>query len=60
VGAVLAQRVEVSGGSVAFLAAGEVSGDAKILFDMRAAAVFGLAVGLVLGLFKVLMGRQKS
>jgi hypothetical protein len=55
----VAQRVEVNGGSVAFLAAGEVSGDAKILIDVRAAAVFGLVVGVVVGLFKLLAGRRR-
>jgi len=60
IAAAVAQRAEVNGGSVAFLAAGEVSGDAKILIDMRAAAVFGLVVGVVVGLFKLLAGRQRA
>jgi hypothetical protein len=60
IAAVMAQRAVVNGGSVAFLAAGEVSGDAKILIDMRAAAVFGVVVGLMVGLFKLLAGRQRA
>jgi hypothetical protein len=57
VGAALARRVEVNNGSIAFVAAGEVGGDAKVVFDIRAAIVFALVLGAVLGILKLLMSR---
>lgn len=57
---VFANTARLEQTSVVFLAAKEVSGEARILFDWRAAAVFGLVVGLTLGLFKLLTGRRPS
>jgi hypothetical protein len=57
VGAAMARRVEVNNGSIAFVAAGEVGGDAKVVFDLRAAIVFALVLGAVLGVLKLLMSR---
>jgi hypothetical protein len=57
VGAAVARRVEVNNGSIAFVAAGEVGGDAKVVFDLRAAIIFALVLGAVLGLLKLLMSR---
>jgi hypothetical protein len=44
--------------SVVFLAAREVSGEARILLDWRAAAAFGVVVGLVLGLLRFFRHRD--
>jgi len=55
---VFAKTARLEQTSVIFLAAKEVSGEARILFDWRSAAVFGLVAGLTLGLFKLLTGRR--
>ena len=57
---VFANTARLEQSSVVFLAAKEVSGEAHILFDWRAAAVFGLVTGLTLGLFKLFTGRRTS
>jgi len=56
---VAAEHAEVHESSVVFLAAQEVSGDAKILFDVKAAVLFGVIVGLVVGLLKQFAGRKE-
>ncbi len=55
----LAGRAEVCG-PVAFLAAREVTGEARILFDLRAAVVAGLIFGLVVGIFKLIAGQRRT
>ena len=47
----------MNNGSIAFVAAGEVGGDAKVVFDLRAAVVFALVLGAVIGIIKLLMSR---
>ena len=51
-GILLADQAELRNSTVVFLATNRVSGEAKILFDLRAALLFGVVVGLVLGLLK--------
>jgi hypothetical protein len=55
---VIADHAELENTFVAFLAAQELSGDARVLFDVKAAAVFGLVTGLVIGLLRLLAGRK--
>ena len=56
-GLLFANRVEMNGGGAMFLVAREVSGDVKVMFDIKAALVFGLLVGAVIGVFKLITGR---
>ena len=58
IGIAFAERAEVHEGAVLFMLAEEVSGETKVLFDLRAAVLFGLIVGVVSGLFKLLAGRK--
>lgn len=51
---VYAGTAHLEGTNVALLAAKNVSGEARVLLDWRAAAVFGAALGLVLGLLCML------
>lgn len=55
---VIADHAELENTFVAFLAAQELSGDARVLFDVKAAAVFGLVTGLAIGLLRLLVGRK--
>jgi hypothetical protein len=57
---VFAKTARLEQTSVVFLAAKEISGEARILFDWRAAAVFGLVTGLTLSLFRLFTGRRAS
>jgi hypothetical protein len=57
-GAVVAQGVTVKDSNVNILIAGQVSGNARILFDMRAGLLTGLAAGLVMVAFGLLQGRR--
>jgi hypothetical protein len=62
-GAMLGAYAEVAHlerSNVAFLAAKHVDGEARILVDWRAAAAFGAAVGLVLGLVQIVLGRGRD
>ena len=58
IGAVVAQSATLKGSQISILVAGQVRGDARILFDMRAGLVAGLAAGLVVVAFKLLSGRR--
>ena len=57
-GVLLAKQAEISDGGVLFLAAREVSGNATIIFDLKAAVVFGLIAGLTISLYKLIAGRS--
>jgi hypothetical protein len=57
-GVVIADQAELQDSSVFLLAAGQVSGEARILFDLKAGIAFGLAVGLASGLVRALLGRR--
>ena len=59
IGAVIAERAQVQDAFVGLMAAREVKGEARILFDVRAAVVFGLVVGVVTGLLNVFLGRRR-
>ena len=59
VGAVLAQEVTVKGTRIAVAMAGNISGDAQIMFDMRAGLLAGIAAGLVMVGFKLITGRRR-
>jgi hypothetical protein len=56
---VIADHAQFKDSFVGFVAAQEVSGEAKILFDVRAAVVFGVVAGLVVGLFNLFVGRKR-
>ena len=58
IGIAFAERAEVHDGAVLLMLAEEVSGETKVLFDLRAAVVFGLIVGVVSGLFKLFARRK--
>lgn len=58
-GAVMvADHAEFTEGGVGLLIARQVSGEARILIDIKAAVVFGLIVGLAIGLLRLLAGRR--
>ena len=57
--AVFSERAELNSANVVLLAARQVSGEARILFDVRAALVFGAVVGLIVGLFNLFAGRDE-
>ena len=57
---VLAQRAELENGTVLLLAAREVSGEVKVLFDLKAALLFGLVIGVVVGLLRQLTGHKEE
>jgi len=60
-GAVIAGSADVQNASIVLLAARKVSGEeVEVLFDVKAAAVFGLVTGLVMGLIRLLVGRKKA
>ena len=58
--ATVADRAELGNSKIVLLAAREVSGEAQVMFDLKAAVVFGLIAGAVIGLLKVLSGRGES
>jgi len=49
----VAQHADLQNSSVAVLLARSVSGDARVLIDMRAGAALGLAFGLTLTAIKL-------
>lgn len=59
VGGVLAQDVTVNQGQLVFVLAKNISGSARILFDVRAGLLAGVACGLVVSAFKLIAGRRK-
>lgn len=54
VGVVMGQDVKLSNATVSLAMARQISGDAKILFDMRAGLVMGLVIGAVIAVLKAL------
>jgi hypothetical protein len=58
VGMVVTRQARLDGATVAVVAAGQVSGDARILVDLRAAVVLGAILGGVLGLRKARTNRK--
>ena len=59
IGIAVAETIEVHEGPVLFAAAQELSGETQVIFDLKAALVFGAVVGIVSGLVKALAGRKK-
>jgi len=57
-GFLLAKRAELKDGTVLFLAARSVSGEGKVIVNLKGAVVFGLMVGLVVGGLKYLIRRN--
>jgi hypothetical protein len=58
IGVAVAERIEVGEGAVLFAAAQEFGGETQVLFDLKAALIFGAVVGVVSGLVKALAGRK--
>ncbi len=56
----VAQQARLDGANVVFVVAREVSGEARILVDLRAAVVVGGIVGSVLGLVSWITTRRRS
>lgn len=54
IGAVMAQDVTAGGTTIMFALAGNISGATKIMVDMRAGLVAGLAIGVVLAALRLL------
>jgi hypothetical protein len=59
VGGILAQDVTVNGGPVSFVLAKNISGDTRILFDVRAGLLAGIVAGMVITAFKLILGRRR-
>jgi len=59
IGAVMAQEVTANETTIAIALAGNISGAAKIMVDMRAGLVAGLAIGVVLAALKLLTRSRK-
>ena len=56
-GILLAQRANLKEGTVILLGAREVSGDVRVLIDLKAAVVLGIVFGLTVGLVRKLFWR---
>jgi len=60
-GVIAAENVKMQDAMALFVAANTIEGeDTTILFDFRAAVVFGVVLGTVLSLFRLLTGRRES
>jgi hypothetical protein len=57
-GLLIANNVEMTDGGAMFLLAGEVSGDVRVMFDIKAAIIFGTLVGAIIGVFKFVLGQR--
>ena len=58
IGVAFAERAEVHEGAILLLLAEEIGGETRVLFDLRAAVVFGVIIGVISGLFKLFAGRK--
>lgn len=56
---ILAERAEMKSSIVLFAAAQEISGQAKVIVDVRTALLIGAVMGIVAGLIKALVGRRR-
>jgi len=56
-GLLVANQAELNKGTV-LLAVGKIGGNAKVIFDFKAALLFGLLVGLAVALARVFLPRQ--
>jgi hypothetical protein len=54
---VLAKQAELKDSTVMFLASPAVTGEANVMFDLKAAILFGAIVGLVVGALNYLLRR---
>jgi hypothetical protein len=59
IGAVIGREINVRNSNVSVALAGRISGDAKIMIDLRAGFVAGIAIGVVLSAFQMLMKRHR-
>ena len=59
IGAAMSQELTANETSIAVALAGNISGNARIMVDMRAGLVAGLAVGVVLAALKLLTRSRK-
>ena len=57
---VVAQSADLQNSSVAVLLARSVSGDARVLIDMRAGAALGLVFGLTVAGLRLLLDRRRA
>jgi hypothetical protein len=57
---VVAQHADLQNSTVAVLLARSVSGDARVLIDLRAGAAFGLFFGLTIAGVKLLLDRRRA
>ena len=58
-GVVLARHVDLKDGTIVFLAAKEISGEARVMIDVKAAAVIAVVLGLFLVGLRILLGRSR-
>jgi hypothetical protein len=59
-GVIAAENVKMQDAMAIFVAANSIEGeDTTLIFDLRAAVVFGVVLGTVLGLFRLLFGRRE-
>ncbi len=56
---ILAERAEMKSSIVLFAAAQEISGQAKVIVDVRTALLIGAVMGIIAGLIKALVGRRR-
>ena len=59
IGAAMAQELTANDTSIAVAFAGNISGNARIMVDMRAGLVAGLSIGVVLAALKLLTRSRK-
>lgn len=56
----LANSVEMNDGGAMFLIARYVGGNAKVLFDVKAAVIFGVVVGLILSVLRFVLSEKDN
>ena len=60
IGAVMAQELKLNNTVVSVAIAGRISGESKIMFDMRAGLIAGLVIGAVIAAIKALTMLRKA
>jgi hypothetical protein len=60
-GVIAAENVKMQDAMAFFVAANSIEGeDTTVIFDLRAAVVFGVILGTIISLFRLLIGRRES